>query len=266
MKKKTMQYSTDQFMDFQIFRRNMNCRKRIFSNILTSIDRMHHSKRNLRVYELACNNNNESIQMITALVLQLIQSSTDLPKKLSKQKAIVRQRNYNKIEEEIMENWETSVSYGEKFLQNFYSKYQDQDVETDFPVMLVNFESFSAPIDRSEGSASNEVFSSPRTDRTNIRQLFKNFVNDLLTTVNRPEWPASDLLLNLLGAMLVKSISNKSPHNSMRFVSLEYLGTITARMRKFTIESRHHKELALDELINIVRGKLDHHVRVYHIQ
>ena len=35
------------------------------------------------------------------------------------------------------------------------------------------------------------------------RPLFENFVQDLLSTVNKPEWPSSELLLSLLGRILV---------------------------------------------------------------
>lgn len=35
------------------------------------------------------------------------------------------------------------------------------------------------------------------------RPLFENFVQDLLSTVNKPEWPAAELLLSLLGRLLV---------------------------------------------------------------
>jgi hypothetical protein len=35
------------------------------------------------------------------------------------------------------------------------------------------------------------------------RPVFENFVTDLLTTLYRPEWPATDLILSLLGSLLV---------------------------------------------------------------
>lgn len=35
------------------------------------------------------------------------------------------------------------------------------------------------------------------------RPLFENFVQDLLSTVNKPDWPAAELLLSLLGRLLV---------------------------------------------------------------
>lgn len=42
-------------------------------------------------------------------------------------------------------------------------------------------------------------------DEDDFRPLFDNFVQDLLTTLNLPEWPASELLLTLLGMLLVST-------------------------------------------------------------
>lgn len=42
-----------------------------------------------------------------------------------------------------------------------------------------------------------------KTEEIDYRPLFENFVQDLLTTVNKPEWPATELLLSLLGKLLV---------------------------------------------------------------
>lgn len=40
------------------------------------------------------------------------------------------------------------------------------------------------------------------------RPLFENFVHDLLSSVNRPEWPVAELLLSLLGRLLVGGIGS----------------------------------------------------------
>lgn len=45
-----------------------------------------------------------------------------------------------------------------------------------------------------------------RSEEIDFRPLFENFVHDLLSTVNKPEWPATELLLSLLGTMLVSAI------------------------------------------------------------
>lgn len=44
------------------------------------------------------------------------------------------------------------------------------------------------------------------------RPLFENFIQDLLSTVNKPEWPAAELLLSLLGRLLVRDSCFKLLH------------------------------------------------------
>uniref|UniRef100_A0A670YGW3 Nipped-B protein n=1 Tax=Pseudonaja textilis TaxID=8673 RepID=A0A670YGW3_PSETE len=70
------------------------------------------------------------------------------------------------------------------------------------------------------------------------RPLFENFVQDLLSTVNKPEWPAAELLLSLLGRLLVHQFSNKSTEMALRVASLDYLGTVAARLRKDAVTSK----------------------------
>lgn len=43
-------------------------------------------------------------------------------------------------------------------------------------------------------------------EEDDFRPLFDNFVHDLLTTLNLPEWPASEVLLTLLGVLLVSGV------------------------------------------------------------
>lgn len=45
-----------------------------------------------------------------------------------------------------------------------------------------------------------------KSEEIDYRPLFENFVQDLLTTVNKPEWPATEVLLSLLGKLLVSSL------------------------------------------------------------
>ena len=54
------------------------------------------------------------------------------------------------------------------------------------------------------------------------RPLFENFVYDLLATVNKPEWPAAELLLSLLGRLLV-SFKYTLIINSFRRRNIDFL-------------------------------------------
>jgi cohesin loading factor subunit SCC2 len=68
------------------------------------------------------------------------------------------------------------------------------------------------------------------------RIIFENFLADLLITANRPEWPASEILLTLLSRILMKNFSNHSLSIQIRLQSLDYLGSVAAQLRKDTIE------------------------------
>lgn len=160
--------------------------------------------------------------MITALVLQLIQSSTVLPDTLvdsPKSRKKINQGDMDaKFDKDVIvkEKHDIALSIGGNFLTTFLDKCKSRSSETDF------------------------------------RPLFENFITDLLTTVNRPEWPASELLLSLLGTLLVKYMSDKTMDQSIRVVSLEYLGIVAARLRKDTVESRCKVD-TMDQLIKCIK-------------
>lgn len=204
---------------FQIFRKEnyVKYRSSILCDILTSVDRLPCSKKNLRPYKLA--NNGGSIQLITALVLQLIQCSSVLPGSLcdkSKRKLIDAAGDPIDPDLLILEKCDTAFNIGGNFLTTFLNKCKSRSGETDF------------------------------------RPLFENFIYDLLTTVNKPEWPASELLLSQLGTLLVKYMSDKTIEQAIRVVSLEYLGIVAARLRKDTVESRC-KVNTMDALIKCIK-------------
>lgn len=160
--------------------------------------------------------------MITALVLQLIQSSTVLSDTLcdtGKYRKKINQGDMDaKFDKDVIvkEKHDIALSIGGNFLTTFLDKCKTRSSEIDF------------------------------------RPLFENFIADLLTTVNRPEWPASELLLSLLGTLLVKYMSDKTMDQSIRVVSLEYLGIVAARLRKDTVESRCKVD-TMDQLIKCIK-------------
>ena len=69
------------------------------------------------------------------------------------------------------------------------------------------------------------------------RIVFENFLADLLVTANRPEWPASEILLTLLSRILMTNFSNHSLPINTRLQSLDYLGSVAAQLRKDSIDN-----------------------------
>ena len=77
-----------------------------------------------------------------------------------------------------------------------------------------------------------------KNEDIDYRPLFENFVQDLLTTVNTPEWPAAELLLSFLGHVLVDKFRERSTEMALRISSLEYLGVIASKLRKDAVQSK----------------------------
>ncbi|XP_046372301.1 nipped-B-like protein isoform X3 [Haliotis rufescens] len=206
-----------------VFSRYEKHRQLILEDIFASLARLPSSKRNLRNYRL---NSEESIQMVTALALQLIQCVVRLPTKISSQEdqqedTTAKKKKNGKTDEEIVivTSYETAMRTGYNFLSVFLKKCTTKGEE-------------------------------------DYRPLFENFVQDLLSTVNKPEWPASELLLSLLGRILVQQFSNKSTDMSLRVASLEYLGIVAARLRKDAVTSHLNQEM-IDDIVDKVNESDD---------
>lgn len=162
--------------------------------------------------------------MVTALVLQLIQCATILPDSLcctdiSKEcdnEDTIPTKKKTDTDVVVLKKYDVAISIGGNFLTTFLNKCKTRSNETDF------------------------------------RPLFENFIHDLLSTVNKPEWPASELLLSLLGTMLVRYVSDKTIEQSIRLVSLDYLGIVASRLRKDTVESRCKTHI-IDSMISSIK-------------
>lgn len=190
--------------------------------------------------------------MVTALVLQLIQCSVVLPDSMYEEAPPKRRpRNSNSTTSTTT----TTPSRGKKAGKgsNSNNNHSGNNMETEGGGGEDNETGRSVSVEKdlyigekcetaiSIGANFLQVFlgkCKPRSGETDFRPLFENFIHDLLTTVNKPEWPASELLLTLLGTLLVKNMSDKSVEQSIRVVSLEYLGIVAARLRKDAVESR----------------------------
>ncbi|KAM4576410.1 nipped-B-like protein A isoform 1-T2 [Odontesthes bonariensis] len=185
-----------------VFSRYEKHRQLILEEIFTSLARLPTSKRSLRNFRLNSSDQDGEpmyIQMVTALVLQLIQCVVHLPNDRD-----IFDEYESKVDQDVLitNSYETAMRTAQNFLSVFLKKCGSKQGEEDY------------------------------------RPLFENFVQDLLSTVNKPEWPAAELLLSLLGRLLVHQFSNKQTEMALRVASLDYLGTVAARLRKDAVTSK----------------------------
>ncbi|KAL0979828.1 hypothetical protein UPYG_G00190320 [Umbra pygmaea] len=204
-----------------VFSRYEKHRQLILEEIFTSLARLPTSKRSLRNFRLNSSDKDGEpmhIQMVTALVLQLIQCVVHLPNDHDNS-----EDEYDrKVDEDLLitNNYETAMRAAQNFLSVFLKKCGSKQGEEDY------------------------------------RPLFENFVQDLLSTVNKPEWPAAELLLSLLGRLLVHQFSNKQTEMALRVASLDYLGTVAARLRKDAVTSKMDQQ-SIDRILKESQGDDD---------
>merc|ERR1712113_428119 len=177
-----------------IFSKYEKHRKLLLDDILASIARLPSSKRSLRTYRL---NSNTHIQMLTALVLQLIQCVVTLPKKLAikidgKNKAPIIKPKTNGEPEDPNEE---DISGGAGDVD------RDVLINNKYSMAMATAHQFLTVFLKKCGAKNEDI---------DYRPLFENFVQDLLTTVNTPEWPAAELLLSFLGRVLRDKFCDRS--------------------------------------------------------
>ncbi|XP_023610779.1 nipped-B-like protein isoform X3 [Myotis lucifugus] len=206
-----------------VFSRYEKHRQLILEEIFTSLARLPTSKRSLRNFRLNSSDMDGEpmyIQMVTALVLQLIQCVVHLPS--SEKDSNSEEDSNKKVDQDVLitNSYETAMRTAQNFLSIFLKKCGSKQGEEDY------------------------------------RPLFENFVQDLLSTVNKPEWPAAELLLSLLGRLLVHQFSNKSTEMALRVASLDYLGTVAARLRKDAVTSKMDQG-SIERILKQVSGGED---------
>lgn len=202
-----------------IFTRYSKHRQLVLDDILASLVKLHPNKRNSRLYKCF---NGDSIQMFSALILQLIQCEVTTTDQANFQNnndsnilinnmelEAMNQKSELTFEEKesfLINSLEESSQTAKKFLSVFFSKCKTKQADSDF------------------------------------RPVFENFIQDLLITVNKPEWPVSEIILNLLGIILVNVIQSEQNDVSSRVNSLEYLGQIVSQLRKDSLEYQKYPE------------------------
>ena len=211
-----------------VFSKYEKHRKLLLDDILASIARLPSSKRSLRTYRL---NAETHIQMLTALVLQLIQCVVTLPKKLALRGEKILPTKQDKEEPEVVDVDVNSDVDRDVLINNKYS------------MAMATAHQFLTVFLKKCGSKNEDI---------DYRPLFENFVQDLLTTVNTPEWPAAELLLSLLGRVLRDKFTNRNTEMALRLSSLEYLGVVAARLRKDAVQSKLRIDY-IDSIVNAIR-------------
>ncbi|KAI9121027.1 hypothetical protein K1719_008060 [Acacia pycnantha] len=169
----------------------------VIDEMLQLLWKLPNSKRALRAYHLR-DEEQRQIQMVTALLIQLIHCSANLPDNL-------RQASSGSAVLEVSVDSSYPTKCNEAATEAcclFWSR------------VLQRFASVKAQ------------------DASEVKLIMENLVTDLLTTLNLPEYPASAPILEVLCVLLLQNAGLKSKDISARSLAIDILGTIAARLKR----------------------------------
>ncbi|KAI3665842.1 hypothetical protein L6452_44477 [Arctium lappa] len=188
----------------------------VMDELLHLLLKLPFSKRIPRTYHLA-DEEQRQIQMITALLIQLVHCSANLPDSL-------REAPDNNPLFEIG----IDSSYPHK----------SQEAVTDACCLF-----WSRVLQR---------FANTKTqnqDASEFKTMLENIVIDLLATLNLPEYPASAHILEVLSVLLLHNAGLKSKDIAARSIAIDVLGTIAARLKREAVLCKNEKFWIVQELL-----------------
>ncbi|CAG8475643.1 10449_t:CDS:10 [Rhizophagus irregularis] len=193
-----------------VFTNHQKQRTWILEEILTSLIKLPTTKRNLRQYRLP---DGKSIQMVSALILQLIQSCTA-----------------------------GTNQYGSKEIDG---QGRDEifgiDIIGDINNLKKCGSAWKTGIDAASANAG-YVFkfllarctkSIKNSNESEYRVLLDNFMEDVITVLNFPEWPAAEMIVHIFSKIMVGYINDKKADTYTKSMAIDYLGTIAGRIKKY---------------------------------
>lgn len=226
----------------QIFYSYTQHRTYVMDEILQLLWKLPSSKRALRSYHLP-EEEQRQIQMVTALLIQLVHCSANLPEALRQ------------------------VSSGNSILE--------VSIDCSYPTKCHEAATEACCLFWTRVL---QRFATLKTqDASEMKVMMENLVMDLLTTLNLPEYPASAQVLEVpfiliillllmhkivsmlrqeyvdlqvLCVLLLQNAGLKSKDISARTMAIDLLGTIAARLKRDAVVCRRDKFWVLQELVN----------------
>jgi len=191
----------------------------ILDELLSSIARLPTSKRGRVIYKVDGEDGSASISMFSALLQELIQSLfLQKVKDEREEDKDSKDRKVKDLAQSLKQQYDAALKVAFTFLSTFLRKCCGLSVGGQAVVV-------------SDGD---------------FRVLFEGLVSDLMTTLHKPNWPASQLLTQVLVKILITNIADKQAHKpkgpggtggvsaqlNLKLASIEHLGTICSRFAK----------------------------------
>ncbi|KAI9448916.1 sister chromatid cohesion C-terminus-domain-containing protein [Russula earlei] len=224
-----------------IFANHEDQRSWIIEEILSSLIKLSDTKQKAGQFRLR---DGRSIRTVSALLLQLIQTSGHGVRVQAKRLAKARQQALALRRQESVAETPSEKSSGplmnEKDNEEIQLYMSGLESATKAAKTIVLF------LTQRSGKAK----ATKNSNEAEYRTIFDNLVSDLLVVLFWPEWPAASLLLGIICKFMVRIItslvsslddvksSSQTDNNAAKTIALDHLGVIAARIRSSMLRSK----------------------------
>lgn len=242
----------------KIFSKYPSQRSFILDEILVSLEKLPSTRQNARQFKLA---DGKSIQLLTALVMQLVQTTTLDSPASRKSKTKTRLPVFREEDDD-----ELALGGGENV---------ESDTEDDLLVSRPSLERLARHVDKLYDNAVRNAqyivkfivqraMTSTKTGDQPFRNILDLFTEDLISVLGSTDWPAAELLLRIMASHMVGIAElDKSPANAKN-MALELLGWMGSGISDLTATAQHLASGMDDtdvQLTDHLRQIFDDHIR-----
>ncbi|KAI5285793.1 Sister chromatid cohesion protein 2 [Ascosphaera acerosa] len=266
----------------RIFARYADQRGVILDEILASLEKLPSTRQNARQFKLA---DGKSIQLVSALVMQLVQTTTLLgdgrkvaidaaarraaaprngrSNNRGSRRPKARRRQESDSDDELNE----SPAHGAETSE---SSSEGEDGDGDTPL-----ETLISTVDPLYGNAVHSAryitkyivqraMTSTKTGDQPYRNLLDLFTEDLLGVVGSADWPSAELLLRVLASQMISIAEHEKSLANAKNMALELLGWMGSSIAQLTSAAHHLAATTQDddgdvEVDSYLRGLLEKH-------
>lgn len=213
----------------QIFLKNPQSRLGIVDDILLQLEKVPQAKQKGRQFKLSDGGN---IQPVSALILRLVQTSAG--------KAAVSKNTQSKLLHSL-EDEAGGGSSSQPLAVAKVSSFPDEERAAEQSGRAISeLQSVAASLAGATRDNAAHVITfmvgraikSTKTGESPYRRILENFLEDLTTCLESPDWPASELLLRLLMGSMMSLVDGDRTAAPAKNMALEILGTMGAAISK----------------------------------
>lgn len=219
----------------KVFSKYPDQRPFILDEILVSLEKLPTTRQNARQFKVA---DGKNIQLLTALVLQLVQTTALETASQSKAKRQVKARANDDDDDELMgdgvHDEESDNEEAEESLEHLASKANRlYDNAMRSAQYIVNF-------------IVQRAMNSTKTGDQPYRNILDLFTQDLINVLGLSDWPAAELLLRILALRMIQITDQDKSAATAKSMALELLGWMGSAISDL-IATAQHMLPALDD-------------------